>query len=45
MPADDNFDCPTCHDTGYICADCDEADGECECDDGPELIDCPTCNE
>lgn len=42
----EDYDCDTCHDTGYICEQCREADGECTCDDaddGPELIACPDC--
>lgn len=27
--------CLTCHDTGYVCSECGEADGQCRCEDGP----------
>lgn len=33
--------CPVCGDAGYICAECDQPDGECECADGPTLVRCP----
>jgi hypothetical protein len=36
-------DCPTCLDTGYVCLECGEADGECTCDEGPDLTRCEDC--
>jgi hypothetical protein len=33
--------CPVCNDTDYICENCEQPDGECECIGGPELIACP----
>lgn len=38
------MDCEMCADTGYTCAECGEADGECLCDDGPDLVRCTDCN-
>lgn len=37
----DEFDCDVCNDTGYVCEECGNADGECACDDGPDLVRCP----
>lgn len=37
------YDCSTCKDTGYVCAECHHADGECTCEDGPELVSCEEC--
>lgn len=37
------FDCQTCKDTGYVCDVCREADGDCTCDDGPDLVACDLC--
>lgn len=36
-------DCLKCDGTGYVCANCDEADGQCTCDDGPEEVRCDEC--
>ncbi len=40
---DDN--CPNCNGTGYFCEECLNADGECECIDGPELAPCEECDD
>ena len=40
---ENDVDCATCSDTGYVCDHCGNADGECTCEDGPELVDCPDC--
>jgi len=37
-------ECSTCHSTGYVCAQCNEADGDCTCSDGPDLVPCPDCS-
>lgn len=37
--------CENCDNTGSICEVCKEADGECTCVDGPELINCPDCED
>ena len=37
--------CKTCCETGYICEDCRQPDGACECVDGPELVPCPDCSD
>lgn len=38
--------CDSCDDTGLICSDCEQADGQCTCEDGPgHLIDCPDCDD
>lgn len=36
--------CATCDGTGYVCDVCREADGECTCEDGPEVIKCDSCD-
>ena len=41
MMADD--ECLTCNDNGYVCDYCGNAVGECECEDGPEEVECPDC--
>lgn len=35
--------CSDCNDTGYVCAECLEADGDCKCEEGPDLIPCENC--
>ena len=37
--------CATCNDTGYVCDVCRHADGDCTCEDGPELVPCDECTE
>lgn len=37
----DEYDCDVCGGTGYICENCNAIDGECTCEDGPELVPCP----
>jgi hypothetical protein len=37
--------CPNCADTGYFCAVCLNADGNCICEEGPELMPCEDCPE
>lgn len=34
-------ECPICLGMGYICKNCRNPDGECTCEDGPDLIQCP----
>lgn len=36
-------DCATCNDTGQVCDLCRHADGDCICEDGPELVGCDQC--
>lgn len=36
-------DCETCDGTGYTCTECANADGNCTCEDGPELTSCDDC--
>lgn len=38
-------ECSNCNDTGYICDGCSHADGDCICEDGPELVPCAECSE
>lgn len=37
-------DCPDCNGTGQVCELCGNADGDCLCEDGPELRDCDACD-
>lgn len=41
----DRVGCSTCAYTGYVCDVCREADGNCTCEDGPELVECDDCQE
>lgn len=41
---DRDIECDTCLDTGSVCENCDHADGDCICEDGPELTGCPDCS-
>lgn len=36
-------DCQTCAGTGYVCDVCRNADGDCTCEEGPELVRCDDC--
>lgn len=38
------MNCNSCDDTGYVCEECEHADGDCICDDGPYLVLCPECS-
>ena len=41
--AQEETECPTCLDMDYICSVCNEPDGDCTCEGGPELEPCPDC--
>lgn len=36
-------ECEVCQGAGYICEVCNHADGDCTCEDGPELVPCADC--
>lgn len=38
-------ECVTCDGTGYICKVCEFADGNCVCENGPDLVPCPEGHE
>lgn len=35
--------CVWCKGTGKVCWDCSEAEPQCECGDGPSMVDCSDC--